>query len=325
MTSATTAPAILSLPSLHSHTATVAGSAPAPPASLTARVSLVAALSILDHWAHRNEGSTRVVGALLGTRSADGSVLDITDSFPIALVDNDTSIDVSFATTMYQLRRRTNAKDLVLGWYTTGAALDESSAGFHEWFEENLISTSHGFHQGVHLLVDASLNDDNMALQGFIGVPVATLTDGKQGRMFVPFPVEVAVAEHEQSGLEAIASAALPSSENVAPLVPRVGIPQAQGRVAKLDSLLDACIHVASETLDELRDTKRPLSGPQAAALNRLGHTLAKVVAARTHAADVRAMDAEIRDLKTILELAAQARKQMVVSELIMYGAAFKH
>jgi translation initiation factor 3 subunit F len=162
------APAILSLPHLQKSSSQVGHSAPAQPASLKANVSVVALLSILDHWIHRDPGSLRVVGALLGTRSEDGGLLQITDTFPIVLLDNDSSIDVDFAASMYQLRRRASPKDLVLGWYSSGCTLDEASPALHDWFESNLISTSGSFHHGVHLLVNTEL-EDNTTMQGYIG------------------------------------------------------------------------------------------------------------------------------------------------------------
>ncbi|ORZ34355.1 hypothetical protein BCR44DRAFT_45260 [Catenaria anguillulae PL171] len=334
--SAAAAAAAAAAPSAASHALTHPTSA-----SLSARVHLVALLSILDHWTHRSEDSSRVVGALLGTRSADGRSMQITDAFPIVLLDQDTSIDVDFATSMYQLRRRTNTKEVVLGWYSTGTQLDDTTSALHDWVETNLIAGA--VNQGsssasssssaaaptstasaIHLLVDTSLQTDSMPVLGFLGTPVNSLNDGVQGRMFLPLPVQVAPADHELSGLEAIATAALPSNNNTAEIVPRVGIPQAHGRIAKLESLVDGCIALAQDTLEALM-AGEVTSPAHAAEINRLGHALRKVVQTRTYEKDVKVLETEIRDLKTVLDLAGQARKQIQLSELIMYGAAYKH
>ncbi|KAI9218537.1 hypothetical protein BC828DRAFT_417221 [Blastocladiella britannica] len=324
-------------------TAVPAPTAPAGPVAATAttttavsptpsaRLHLVAALAILDHWAHRNEDCERVVGALVGTRSTDGSGLEIADAFPLVLLDDDESVDVDFAATMAQLRRRTNAKEQVLGWYATGRSLDPKFAtGLHEWIDANLVASATtttaapttGTH-AIHLVVDTSLETDDVAVQAFVGVPVASLADdGNAGRLFVPMPVAVAPAPYELTALECIATAALPINDNLARIVPRVEIPQAHGRVAKLDALLDACSSLVHDTLEDLQGANGEVTVAKALALNTLGHRLRATIASRTLASDRAAGDAEVRDLKTVIELAQLAKKQMSVGELIVYGSA---
>jgi translation initiation factor 3 subunit F len=124
--------------------------------------------------------------------------------------------------------------------------------------------------------------------------------------------------------VEVIAAAAHPDCDNIMDLPPQAGPGRVKDRLSKLQEVVDHCIDFVSSTIDLLKK-KSPMTGEDAANLNRLGHVIARIVAARTDLNDVCRMETEIRDLKTILDLASQARKQVMVTELVMYGAACKY
>lgn len=121
--------------------------------------------------------------------------------------------------------------------------------------------------------------------------------------------------------MEVITAAAHPDHDNMIELPSQVGPGRVKDRLYKLDELVDRCIEYVMTVIDQFK-RKVALSGEEAVRINQLGHMLAKIVATRTDLSDVSRMEIEIRDLKTILDLTTQARKQIMVTELVMYGSA---
>lgn len=78
----------------------------------------VALLSILDHYLRRTDAQERVIGTLLGIRSADGSEVEVRSSF--AVLHSETSeqvaVDMEYHRTMYDLHHKVNPKEVIVGW-----------------------------------------------------------------------------------------------------------------------------------------------------------------------------------------------------------------
>ncbi|EKX31660.1 translation initiation factor 3, subunit F [Guillardia theta CCMP2712] len=99
---------------------------------------------VLDHHTRRNDETGRVVGALLGSANADGSVA-IRNSFPMNH-DDVTHQDFGlFFNTMEALHQKVNAREHVVGWYTTTKSTDddkdevgEEDVALHSFFEEKV-------------------------------------------------------------------------------------------------------------------------------------------------------------------------------------------
>merc|ERR1712055_1137193 len=89
-------------------------------------------LSVADHFSRMGKigNQKRVVGLLLGSWSSKG-VLDIANSFAIPFDEDDKDRDVWFLDheyleTMYNMFRKVNAKERVVGWYHTGPKLHQN-------------------------------------------------------------------------------------------------------------------------------------------------------------------------------------------------------
>merc|ERR1719499_2247028 len=74
---------------------------------LSCRIHPVAILKILDAYVRRQEGAKRIIGTLLGWIS-EGSVVDITDSFPVSHRDTDDMVymDQDYHKQMLGLRQK---------------------------------------------------------------------------------------------------------------------------------------------------------------------------------------------------------------------------
>lgn len=89
-------------------------------------------LSVVDHFNRMGKigNQKRVVGLLLGSWSSKG-VLDIANSFAIPFDEDDKDKDVWFLDheyleNMYNMFRKVNAKERVVGWYHTGPKLHQN-------------------------------------------------------------------------------------------------------------------------------------------------------------------------------------------------------
>merc|ERR1719234_414904 len=89
-------------------------------------------LSVVDHFSRMGKigNQKRVVGLLLGSWSSKG-ILDIANSFAIPFDEDDKDRDVWFLDheyleTMYNMFRKVNAKERVVGWYHTGPKLHQN-------------------------------------------------------------------------------------------------------------------------------------------------------------------------------------------------------
>eukprot|EP00899_Mesostigma_viride_P002076 jgi/Mesvir1/1186/Mv17680-RA.1 len=93
-------------------------------------------LSIVDHYSRAAKDTRkRVVGVLLGERHK-GRV-DITNSYAVPFEEEDSSIwflDHSYHENMYAMCKKINAKEVVVGWYSTGPKIRETDLEINEVF-----------------------------------------------------------------------------------------------------------------------------------------------------------------------------------------------
>lgn len=91
--------------------------------------------NILDHYLRRPEDQSTVIGTLLG--SVDGSKVDIQTSFscPLSLSSEGNIItDTEFTERMLKFHRKVNPKEGLIGFYMTGAVLDETTLNIYHYY-----------------------------------------------------------------------------------------------------------------------------------------------------------------------------------------------
>ncbi|KAL5214307.1 hypothetical protein ABZP36_003459 [Zizania latifolia] len=97
-------------------------------------------LSIVDHYNRvARDTRKRVVGVLLGT-SSRGSV-DVTNSYAVPFEEDDKDpriwfLDHNYHESMFSMFKRINAKEHVVGWYSTGPKLRENDLDIHALFNK---------------------------------------------------------------------------------------------------------------------------------------------------------------------------------------------
>ena len=118
------------------------------------QVHPVVLFSIVDHYSRRETGQERVIGTLLGTET-DGKI-EVCSGFPVPHTETDEQVAVNtdFHATMLALHQRVYPKQKVVGWYSTGEEVNESSLLFHEFYGQDV-------ERPVHLLLDLGLGDQH--------------------------------------------------------------------------------------------------------------------------------------------------------------------
>merc|ERR1711963_978134 len=163
---------------------------------LVCKLHPVVLFSIIDSYERRNEDAKRVIGTLLG--SCEKGVVEVTNCFavPHNESEDEVAVDIDYARSMYELHKKVNANEVIVGWYSTGSEVSVHSVLIHEYYSREAKSP-------VHLTVDTVIRGGKMNLKAFvstaIGVPGKTT-----GTMFTPVSVDVTSYDPEQTGIEVL-------------------------------------------------------------------------------------------------------------------------
>lgn len=160
-------------------------------------VAPVVLFNVLDHFIRRTEGKKRVIGTLLGRFTSSGAV-EVTASFPLPHSEeaDDVAVDTDYHKTMYELHRRVNAAEELVGWYATGTGTDFKSVIIHEFYGRECANP-------VHLLVDAELSHDRFDMSAFVSTAYK-IGDKALSSEFRPIPVSKKPDKAGKVGLDVL-------------------------------------------------------------------------------------------------------------------------
>ncbi|EYU41265.1 hypothetical protein MIMGU_mgv1a010527mg [Erythranthe guttata] len=157
-------------------------------------------LSIVDHYNRvARDTRKRVVGVLLGT-SFKGTV-DVTNSYavPFEEDDRDSSIwflDHNYHESMFSMFRRINAKEHVVGWYSTGPKLKENDLSIHSLLTDYVPNP-------VLVIIDVQPKELGIPTKAYYAVEeVKENATQKSQKVFVHVLSEIAAHEVEEIGVE---------------------------------------------------------------------------------------------------------------------------
>eukprot|EP00932_Pfiesteria_piscicida_P017156 SRR837773.4049.p1 GENE.SRR837773.4049~~SRR837773.4049.p1 ORF type:complete len:344 (-),score=139.87 SRR837773.4049:122-1090(-) len=174
---------------------------------LSCRVHPVAVLKILDAYVRRPENAKRIIGTLLGWIS-EGSIVDITDSFPIVHRDTDeiAFMDQEYHKQMVSLRQKVSPREVVVGWFATGTEINPLSANIHKYycFKESGFNATAVLPSPIHLLVDTTLKNQQLSMKAFVNVRTVTAENLLQ---FHEVPLRVQTSAAEKSGISQLMQA----------------------------------------------------------------------------------------------------------------------
>lgn len=172
-----------------------------------AHFSPKAIFSVLDHSLRRNADQERVIGTLLGTRSEDGSEVEVRSAFAVghSEAEDQVEVDMEYHKQMLALHLKANPREVLVGWYATASELNTFSALIQNFYSGQGDGTWP--HPAVHLTVSTEAGKD-LETRAYISAPVGVTAErAADSAAFIPVPYELRYAEADKSGLESIANA----------------------------------------------------------------------------------------------------------------------
>ena len=207
----------LSRPLAHSNVGLQSNIAP-----LAVNIQPQAVLSILDHAVRRDiredAQSSRVIGALVGTRSEDGTEVEVRSCFAIPHTEEEdqVEVDVEYQKNMLALTLKAAPRESLLGWYTTSHELNSFSALIQNFFASPDTGTFP--HPAVHLTISTEPGE-GIDTRCYISAPVAVNAErAAESCLFIQVPHKMLYGEADRSALDTIASAR-DTQNGTAPLV----------------------------------------------------------------------------------------------------------
>lgn len=198
-----------------------------------------------------------MIGALVGTRSEDGSEVEVRSTFAIPHTENEdqVEVDVEYQKNMLALTLKASPRETLLGWYTTSHELNSFSALIQNFFASPETGTFP--HPAVHLTISTEPGSPIEA-RAYVSAPVAVSPDrAAESCLFIEVPHRLLFGgDAERAALGAV-SAAAESADRSAPVVSDIeNLAQALGSVSDLLERVSAYV---GEVLDEERDGSHAL------------------------------------------------------------------
>merc|ERR1712060_974378 len=156
-------------------------------------------------------------GTLLGWIS-EGSVVDITDSFPVVHKDTEEGVlmDQDYHKQMLGLRQKVSPREVVVGWFSTGKEINATSAVIHAFYctKESQFTATAVLPGPVHVLVPTSLSSaqQSFGIHAFVNVRTVVAESLLQ---FHEVPLRVQTSAAEKSGISQLMQARRATREAV--------------------------------------------------------------------------------------------------------------
>jgi len=155
-------------------------------------------LSVVDHYNRVAKGTTkRVVGTLLG--EVQGYDLHITNCFAVPFEEDPRDpqvwfLDHNFHESMFAMFKKVNAKERVVGWYSTGPKIKPSDLNIHELYRRYCP-------EPVLVVMDVQPKDLELPMEAYYSVQEQT-SDEVFKRTFLHVNSTVGAYEAEEVGVE---------------------------------------------------------------------------------------------------------------------------
>ncbi|KAI8431884.1 hypothetical protein MSG28_004442 [Choristoneura fumiferana] len=282
--------------------------------NLSVKVHPVVLFQIVDAYERRNADSHRVIGTLLGT--CDKGVVEVTNCFCVPHKEHADQVEaeLNYAMDVYELNRRVNATENIVGWWATGNEVTNHSSVIHEYYSRECRSP-------VHVTLDTSLQGARMGLRAYVCVALG-VPRGKQGCMFTPIDVSLTSYEPEIVGLQLCQKTMGPAgrSRQVQPAPDLALVAEA---ATKLSSLLDQkkqylIVLVVPDTLYEGVSVRGGRAGGARGRRQRDGRQLLQLAQAVPGLAADNFADAfanSVKDLLMVVTLAQLIKTQLQLNE----------
>jgi len=258
----------------------------------------VVLFSIIDHYSRREGGQERVIGTLLGYE-VEG-VVQICSCFPVPHTETEEQVAVNtdFHATMLHLHQRVHPKQKVVGWYSTGEEVNDSSMLFHDFYGQDV-------ERPVHLLLDLGLGERRMSCKAFVS---SNLAFGEMclGTVFEEMSLIIVNNESDRVGIDTLLKASGEASHAANNTSPQ-DVDSLEITIKKLLRTLDG----GMEYVDKVK------SGVVTADHSVIGLMQEMMAAApRLPASNFDAMfNSQVQDMLMVVYLANLTRTQLALAE----------
>ncbi|KAJ9528396.1 hypothetical protein QJQ45_020324 [Haematococcus lacustris] len=158
-------------------------------------------LSVVDHYNRvARDTRKRVLGVLLG--DVHKGTVDVSNSFAVPFEEDDHDptiwfLDHSYLEVMYKMFKKVNAREKVVGWYSTGPKIREADLAI------NALLAKFADWEPVMVICEVQPKEIGLPLTAYFAVEEIR-EDGteKAQKVFVSVPTEVGQTEAEEIGVE---------------------------------------------------------------------------------------------------------------------------
>jgi len=269
-------------------------------ANLTVKIHPVVLFAIIDSYERRNDSQHRVIGTLLGIH--EKGAVEVTNCLciPHNESEDEVAVDMEFAKAMYELHKKVNPSEVIVGWYATGADVTSHSVLIHDYYSRETNNP-------VHLTVDTSLSEGSVTWKAFtstaFGVP------GKNtGIMFTPCKVDIVGYEPELVGMK-LAQQTKHNKQRSAEILPDLDL--ISNAILDMLKLSDVVIGY----VDDVLANRKPAD-------NSVGRTLMDIVQSvpqMTPEAFQEMLNSNMKDLLMVVYLANLTKSQLALHEKISF------
>jgi translation initiation factor 3 subunit F len=268
------------------------------PASLTAKVHPLVIFNICDCFVRRPDQAERVIGTLLGSVLPDGTV-DIRNSY--AVPHNESSdqvaLDIDYHHNMLASHQRVNPKEVIVGWFSSGAGVSGGSALIHEFYSREAQSP-------VHLIVDTGFSKAEATIKAFVSVNLS-LRDQQLATQFQEILLDLCMVEAQRVGFDILKTVAVDKLPD-----------DLEGMEASMERLL-ALINDVYKYVDDVVEER-------AGADNNIGRFIWDSIASMTKLTPLafdKLVNNSIQDQLLLLYLSSITRTQLTLAEKLNTAA----
>eukprot|EP01113_Clastostelium_recurvatum_P014930 TRINITY_DN1819_c0_g1_i1.p1 TRINITY_DN1819_c0_g1~~TRINITY_DN1819_c0_g1_i1.p1 ORF type:complete len:331 (-),score=78.14 TRINITY_DN1819_c0_g1_i1:12-1004(-) len=156
-------------------------------------------LSAVDHYNRvAKDTNKRVVGILLGSSSK--GVVDVTNSYAVPFEEDESNpniwfVDHNFHENMWSMFKKVNARENVIGWYSTGPKIRPADLEINELVRRYTPNP-------VLVIIDVQPKDIGIPTQAYMAVEELSADTGSSALQFQHLPSTIGALEAEEVGVE---------------------------------------------------------------------------------------------------------------------------
>jgi len=264
--------------------------------NLKVKIHPVVLFQIVDAYERRNADTYRVIGTLLG--SVEKGVVEVTNCFCVPHKESHDQVDaeITFATDVYDLNRRVNSSESIVGWWASGNEVTNHSFVIHDYYKRECNNP-------IHVTLDTSLQGGRMGLKAYVNVDLG-VPEGKKGSMFTPVKVETICYEPEVIALKLAQKTIGTRPKQVEPMMDLAQISEASG---KLLELLNQVLQYVEDVLSEKQQPD-----------NAVGRSLLDLIYSvpnMTHDQFATMFNSNVKDLLMVVTLSQLIKTQLQLNE----------